>query len=146
MIFNRNNNISIISIIILITTACSQAQDNQLAKNKQGDNPSEEYSLLSKKNYQNRLTKWLHPYKIDVQQGNLITNEMLKNVKIGMNKQQVKHILGTSLLTDSLSKNKWVYSFSDAANGAVQKEQLLVLTFKNERLQDIQENTVVNQK
>ncbi len=144
MIFNRYINISLISVILLVTNACSQVKNNELTHHKKDDNPSEEYSLLSKKSYQNKLTKWLRPYKIDVQQGNLITNEMLSNLKIGMNKQQVKFILGTSLLSDSLNKNKWVYSFSDASNGAVQKQQLVVLTFNNDRLQDIQEDIVVN--
>lgn len=132
----RENKIQLRSLLLLMMLALSLTGCNQ--------DSAYEDSYFTKSGYQNRLTRWLKPYKIDVQQGNLITSDMLNEVKIGMNKQQVKHLLGTSVLSESDSKDQWVYAFTEATNGKLEKEQLLVLSFKNNRLNDIKENTVVN--
>ena len=43
-------------------------------------------------------------YKINVQQGNLVTQEMVDQLRPGMDKRQVKFILGTPLLSDPFHK------------------------------------------
>jgi outer membrane protein assembly factor BamE len=52
-------------------------------------------------------------YKIDIQQGNLITQEQLAKVKVGMNRVDVRNTLGTPLLQDAFHANRWDYYFSD---------------------------------
>ncbi len=52
-------------------------------------------------------------YKIDIQQGNLITQEQLAKVKPGMNRLDVRNALGTPLLQDAFHANRWDYYFSD---------------------------------
>ncbi len=52
-------------------------------------------------------------HKIDIQQGNLVTQEQLSKVKTGMNRVDVKNILGTPLLQDVFNGNRWDYVFSD---------------------------------
>lgn len=52
-------------------------------------------------------------HKIDIQQGNLVTQEQLSKVKTGMNRVDVKNILGTPLLQDIFNGNRWDYAFSD---------------------------------
>ncbi len=52
-------------------------------------------------------------YKIDIQQGNLITQEQLAKVKPGMNRVDVRNALGTPLLQDAFHANRWDYYFSD---------------------------------
>ena len=52
-------------------------------------------------------------YKIDIQQGNLITQEQLAKVKPGMNRIDVRNALGTPLLQDAFHANRWDYYFSD---------------------------------
>jgi outer membrane protein assembly factor BamE len=52
-------------------------------------------------------------HKIDIQQGNLVTQEQLAKVKTGMNRVDVKNILGTPLLQDVFNGNRWDYAFSD---------------------------------
>ena len=116
----------------------------QIAKNE-APQPTEDLGFTSKKSYQERLTKWLHPHKMDVQQGNVITSEMLEKLHIGMTKQQVKYLLGTSLLSESPSKNQWLYVFSNATGGVIKEEQSLVLSFNQDgMLEDIQEEKVVS--
>ena len=60
----------------------------------------------------------LSPYKIDVQQGNFISQEMVAQLKEGMQRpdgvtrEQVKFVLGTPLLTDVFHADRWDYVFS----------------------------------
>ena len=38
---------------------------------------------------------WLAPYRIDIQQGNFVSQEMVAQLKRGMTKEQVRFVLGT---------------------------------------------------
>jgi len=51
-------------------------------------------------------------HKIDIQQGNVVTVEMLENVSTGMNTQQVMSIIGTPLITDPFRSGQWEYVYS----------------------------------
>ena len=52
-------------------------------------------------------------YKIDIQQGNLVTQEQVAKVKTGMSRIDVRNTLGTPLLQDVFHANRWDYYFSD---------------------------------
>jgi len=52
-------------------------------------------------------------YKIDVQQGNLITQDQLAKIKPGMSRLDVRNLLGTPLLQDVFNGNRWDYYFSN---------------------------------
>ena len=49
----------------------------------------------------------IKPYKMDIQQGNVVTSEMLLKLRPGMSKSQVQFIMGTPLLVDSFHTNRW---------------------------------------
>ncbi|MEO6920249.1 MAG: outer membrane protein assembly factor BamE [Collimonas sp.] len=51
------------------------------------------------------------PYRIDIQQGNFVSKEMLAQVKEGMTREQVRFALGTPLITDLFHDNRWDYVF-----------------------------------
>jgi len=126
--------ISIILTITLSTASCSQSTD------KTAKTDSIENSFTSKKSYQQKLTQLLHPYKIDIQQGNVITAEMLEKLHIGMTKPQVKNLLGTSVLSESPTKNQWLYVYNNATAGVTTAQQSLVLAFNQDGLlEDIHE-------
>jgi outer membrane protein assembly factor BamE len=55
---------------------------------------------------------WLTPYRIDIQQGNYVSQEMVAQLKTGMSKEQVRHILGTPLVTDVFHGERWDYVYS----------------------------------
>jgi outer membrane protein assembly factor BamE len=61
-------------------------------------------------------------YKIDIPQGNIVTQEQLNQLEKGMTPNQVQYILGTPLVTDTFSDNRWDYisSFSKAGGDRVQ--------------------------
>ena len=51
------------------------------------------------------------PYRIDIQQGNYISQDMVGQLKPGMSKEQVRLTLGTPLLTDIFHADHWDYVY-----------------------------------
>ena len=51
------------------------------------------------------------PYRVDIPQGNFVTEEMLAQLKEGMTRDQVKFVLGTPLITDIFHADRWDYMF-----------------------------------
>ncbi|HWZ48984.1 MAG TPA: outer membrane protein assembly factor BamE [Herbaspirillum sp.] len=58
-----------------------------------------------------KFLSFLSPYKIDIQQGNFVSAEMLAQLKEGMTRDQVRFVLGTPLLTDIFHADRWDYDF-----------------------------------
>lgn len=74
------------------------------------------------------------PYKMEIQQGNHVSQEMVSQLKPGMSKDQVRLLLGTPLLTDIFHANRWdyVYWFEDAAGKREQRR--LAVHFAEDKL------------
>ncbi len=51
-------------------------------------------------------------YRIDVQQGNVLTQEMVSQLRPGLSRDQVRFILGTPVLMDMFHVNRWDYFYS----------------------------------
>lgn len=83
---------------------------------------------------------FLRPYKIDIQQGNLITPEMREKVQLGMSSAMVRSILGTPLISDSFHANRWDYVYSLEKDGEQAGKQRLTLYFKDEHLMRIDDS------
>lgn len=52
-------------------------------------------------------------HRIDIQQGNLITEAQLAQVKTGMSRNDVRNVLGTPLLQDIFHADRWDYYFTN---------------------------------
>jgi outer membrane protein assembly factor BamE len=52
------------------------------------------------------------PYRMEIQQGNFLSQEAITKLKPGMTREEVKLILGTPLLTDIFHGDRWDYVFS----------------------------------
>lgn len=83
------------------------------------------------------------PYKIDIQQGNFVSREMVAQLKEGMQRpegvtrDQVQFALGTPLLTDIFHADRWDYVFRlKKSTGEVISSRVTVY-FKNNRLVSI---------
>ncbi|MGB0664385.1 MAG: outer membrane protein assembly factor BamE [Pontibacterium sp.] len=48
-------------------------------------------------------------YKLEIEQGNIISPEQVSQLKPGMSKRQVTYVLGSPLLVDTLNPNHWIY-------------------------------------
>ncbi|MEI7429646.1 MAG: outer membrane protein assembly factor BamE [Betaproteobacteria bacterium] len=53
----------------------------------------------------------VNEYKIDIQQGNVLTQEMVSQLRPGLTKDQVRFILGTPVLMDMFHANRWDYVY-----------------------------------
>jgi outer membrane protein assembly factor BamE len=73
-------------------------------------------------------------YKIDVQQGNYVTQDVVAKLKKGMSKAEVKQLLGTPLLTDMFHSNRWDYYFSNVKGGKAEDRTRLSVFFDDEKL------------
>lgn len=73
-------------------------------------------------------------YKLDVQQGNLVTQESVAKLKKGLTKSEVRQILGTPLLMDPFHGNRWDYYFSTEKNGRAQERTRFSVFFENDKL------------
>lgn len=69
----------------------------------------------------------LSPYRVDIRQGNLVTQEMVSRLKPGMTRDQVRFALGTPLVADVFHDQRWdyVYEFRPG-RGEVQHRRLTV--------------------
>ncbi|MDR2678712.1 MAG: outer membrane protein assembly factor BamE [Zoogloeaceae bacterium] len=69
-----------------------------------------------------------YQYRIDVQQGNVLTQEMVSQLRPGLSRDQVRFILGTPLLTDVFHGERWDYLFrlEEGKTGKVTSRRLSV--------------------
>jgi outer membrane protein assembly factor BamE len=51
------------------------------------------------------------PYKFAIQQGNYITADAVKQIKVGMSPEQVRSVLGSPLVVDAFRTDRWDYVF-----------------------------------
>lgn len=73
-------------------------------------------------------------YRIDVQQGNVITQESVDQLKPGMTKRQVRFTLGTPLISDTFHADRWDYVYRmEPGKGEIEQKRVTV-RFKNDVL------------
>jgi outer membrane protein assembly factor BamE len=74
-------------------------------------------------------------YRIDIQQGNVIEQEMLDQLERGMDKSQVRFIMGTPMLIDPFNSNRWEYVYTYKRGVRVREQRHISLHFdENEQL------------
>jgi len=74
------------------------------------------------------------PYRMVIQQGNFISQEMVSQLKPGMTKEQVRFILGTPLVTDIFHADRWDYVFYREGVSAKREQRNLSVVFENNKL------------
>ena len=84
----------------------------------------------------------LAPYRIDVQQGNVVTQEMIAKVQPGMTRSQVRFALGTPLVTDVFHPDRWDYVYQYRKAGELTEQRRIVVVFKDDRLVRIEGDVV----
>ncbi len=73
-------------------------------------------------------------YKIDIPQGNVVTQEMVDQLRPGMTPSQVRYILGTPLVNDSFSENRWDYIYSIKEGDGQRYQERISLFFEDDKL------------
>lgn len=82
------------------------------------------------------------PYKLDVQQGNVVTSAMLLQLRPGMTKSQVRFIMGTPLIQDGFHANRWDYVYQLRESGKVIEQRRVILDFENELLKTVRGDVI----
>jgi len=81
-------------------------------------------------------------YRIDIQQGNDVTQEMINQLEPGMTKNQVAYVMGTPLLIDTFHPNRWDYIYSYQPGGDDREQRRITLLFDDEeKLSHLEGNT-----
>jgi outer membrane protein assembly factor BamE len=75
------------------------------------------------------------PFRIDVQQGNFISQEQVAQLKEGMTRDQVRFVLGSPLLADVFHGNRWDYAFRVQKGSGETTSSKVTVLFKDDRLQ-----------
>jgi outer membrane protein assembly factor BamE len=77
---------------------------------------------------------YFKPYKMDIQQGNVVTQEMIAKVKPGMTRNQVRFALGTPLVVDPFRTDRWDYVYLYNKAGVLTEQRKIAVIFKDDRL------------
>jgi outer membrane protein assembly factor BamE (lipoprotein component of BamABCDE complex) len=73
-------------------------------------------------------------YKIDINQGNFVTQDVMEKLRVGQTKSQVRLLLGTPLVADAFHANRWDYVYRFESSGRVREEHRLTVLFEDDKL------------
>lgn len=77
-------------------------------------------------------------YAIDIQQGNIINQEMVDQLRPNMTKRQVLYVMGTPMLVDVFLKQRWDYIYSNQPGNDDRVQKRVTLFFNGDELANIQ--------
>ncbi len=84
----------------------------------------------------------LKPYKIDIQQGNYITQDMVAKLKPGMTSSQVRYALGTPLIVDPFRTDRWDYFYMYYKAGELTEQRAVTVVFRGDVVDRIEGDVV----
>ncbi|MBY0270175.1 MAG: outer membrane protein assembly factor BamE [Burkholderiales bacterium] len=88
------------------------------------------------------ILPFLKPYKIDIQQGNYVTQDMLAKLQPGMTRSQVRFALGTPLIVDPFRTDRWDYAYTFAKAGVLTEQRTVTVVFRGDVLDRIEGDVV----
>lgn len=82
---------------------------------------------------------FIKEYKIDIQQGNVLTQEAVSQLKPGQTRDQVRFLLGTPLVADIFHQQRWdyVYRYQSGQTGKVESRKFTVFFDGEDRLASV---------
>lgn len=85
-----------------------------------------------------KLLGVITPYRIDITQGNVVTKEMIVQVKPGMSRAQVRDVLGSPMMASAFHADRWDYVFTLRRPGVEPQRRSVVVHFKGDALDRIE--------
>lgn len=73
-------------------------------------------------------------YDIDVQQGNIITQESVQQLKVGMTREQVVEIMGEPVMINTFDTRCWDYVYTDVSRRKSFVKNKVTLIFEQNRV------------
>jgi len=83
-------------------------------------------------------------YRINVGQGNIMTQEMVGKLRVGMTPAQVKYVMGTPIIEDTFQPGRWDYAYNFESGSGAFAQNYLTLYFENEKLARIDKSRYTN--
>ena len=77
-------------------------------------------------------------YKIDVNQGNVIDQAMIDQLRPNMTKRQVLYIMGSPMLVDFFHQNRWDYVYLSKKGGEELEQKMVSIFFENDQIKGVQ--------
>jgi len=75
------------------------------------------------------MPTFLQPYQMDINQGNILEDDRMAQLKLGMSKEQVRFLLGTPMLDDMFHANRWDYVYFQKAGKDAPVQRQFALFF-----------------
>ncbi|MDQ7988077.1 MAG: outer membrane protein assembly factor BamE [Candidatus Dactylopiibacterium sp.] len=88
------------------------------------------------------MTSVVRPYRIDVRQGNAITQEMVSHLSPGMTKEQVRFVMGSPMLVSVFHADRWDYVYQFSKGYEPIEQRRLTLFFSGDRLERVEGDVV----
>ena len=73
-------------------------------------------------------------YRLPIEQGNIITQEMIDQLKPGMSRSQVEYIMGTPLIKDSFNEERWDYVYSLRRGNLKREQKSMTIYFDDDKM------------
>ena len=81
------------------------------------------------------LNGCVRSYRVEIQQGNVISAEQIEKITPGTSRNEVRFILGTPLIEDPFHAERWDYFYSlDPAKGELVTKYRLSVWFENDQV------------
>jgi len=77
-------------------------------------------------------------YTLEIQQGNMVDQEMIDQLKPNMTKRQVLYIMGSPMLVDFFHQKRWDYLYSRQTEGEDHEQKRIALFFEGDILTGVQ--------
>jgi len=84
------------------------------------------------------ITNSITPHHIEIQQGNVVTQEMLNRLKPGMTPSQVRFVMGTPLVVDPFRMDRWDYVYLLRKGGQNLEKRRITIVFEEGRLKGVE--------
>ncbi len=81
-------------------------------------------------------------HKIDIQQGNVITQDMVGQLRRGMDKKKILFVMGTPIIEDTFNADRWDYIYTFMPGGGEVERRSVTLVFVDEKLDHLEGDIV----
>ncbi len=89
---------------------------------------------------------WLNAciYRIDIQQGNLLEEDLIDQIEVGMTRSQVQFLLGSPMIEDSFHPDRWDYTyyFQQGRSREI-KQRWFVIYFQENRVVNLNKDAII---
>lgn len=75
-------------------------------------------------------------HKIDIQQGNIVSQEMMSQLKTGMRRDEIELLMGKPMIIDPFRRDRWdyIHTFKAGKGDGTQEQYRITLFFDGDRL------------